>query len=220
MATWQQDLLDEIRSALPPGSTVTPYGSAAAGPDGVDGWSDLDVRIALAGSDGVDATSLVGVRPWAWQESDDGRVQQLRLVLVDGRRVDVAVEGGRVRLPEPPVDNAMRFDAALAAVRLGRGNALIGTHLVLGVLREALVQVMHLVDDAEGTDHHWHGSDLDARAAEVAGLLGTTRDQSSPDIARAAYGLYGRWRTELDPTYSPDPSGLDAVIARGTARAH
>lgn len=206
---WQIDLLERIRTRAPSGSTVTPYGSVTD-PTALDGWSDVDVELEL--TEVVDVGALLNGEAWAWQEHETGGTQTVRLVVVDGRRVDLVVRGQRVRLPRPPADNGERFDAALAAVRFGRGNDLIGLHLVLGIVRTALVDVMVAVDRATGTDHHRSGSPLDARAAEAQALLA---EPLGPDLALRAAEFAGRCRAEIDPDHRADWSGLHAVIARG-----
>jgi len=206
---WQTDLLERIRAQVPGGSTVEPYGSVTE-PGTLDGWSDVDVTLTLTAD--VDAEALLDGTPWAWHEHETETTQTLRLVLVDGRRVDLTVQGERIRLPTAPEDNSVRFDAALAAVRFGRGNDLIGMHLVLGIVRTALVDVMVAIDRATGTDHHRSGSPLDARAAEAQALLA---GPLGPDLALRAAEFAGRCRTEIDPGHRADWSGLRAVIALG-----
>ena len=51
----------------------------------------------------------------------------MRVVLVDGRRVDLVVEGGRVRVPALAADNDIRILAALATAKLARDDH-IGLH--------------------------------------------------------------------------------------------
>ncbi|WP_420366008.1 nucleotidyltransferase domain-containing protein [Curtobacterium sp. L3-7] len=204
MATWQAELFERLRAALPDGS-VRAYGSLVDGD--LDEWSDLDVEVST--SEHIDIERLLDTRLWAWQQSvaEDGQV--LRLVTRDGRRLDLTITGPAVVLPEPPIDNAVRFDAALAATRLGRGNLLIGLHLVLGIGREALVESMRAADLAAGTVHHRVATPFDARAAEVAAL---TSDRLEPETALRAYELYGARRSERDSGYAPDPAGLVALI--------
>lgn len=205
--TWQEELVARLRLDLAL-TDVKPYGSSSSG-EGVDGWSDLDV--VVESTTHRDVEEVLGAPLWAWQEvrEDD---QRLRLVLRDGRRVDLRVDGTPLRLPAPPVDVSVRFDAALAACRIGRGADLIGLHLLLGVLREALVQGMLLSDRDAGTTHHRAGTDEDRRAAAVAAVVARPLRAES---AAEAYGLFGRWRAEVDASYAADPSGLDAVLARG-----
>lgn len=203
---WQLALLQRLRDHAPAGSEVIPYGSVTQ-PSTLDRWSDLDVELTL-GAD-VEAGTLFGGVPWAWQDSTDGDTQHVRLVLVDGRRVDITAHQRRLVLPEDPVDNDIRFDAALAAVRLGRGNDLIGLHLVLGILRSALVQVMLRVDETEHTTHHRSGSALDAEAATVGQLL---TGPLEPALAVRATEFYARCRAGTDATYRPDWSGLGATL--------
>ncbi|MCL2515661.1 MAG: hypothetical protein FWF16_06890 [Microbacteriaceae bacterium] len=173
----------------------------------MDRWSDLDLRITLARP--VQVSELVAAPLWAWQESVGEDGQRLRLVFADGRRVDAIVSVSRIALPEPSADNAIRFDGALAAARLGRGNDLIGVHLVLGILREALVQAMLLADRDERSAHHRHGSPFDARAADVTAVLNAA---SGPQLAMEACRIYGEWRRELEPAYTPDWTALAEII--------
>lgn len=208
MTSWQGRLLEALR--LLPGLEAEPYGSVAEDAE-LDGWSDLDVRLHPDGSGS--AENVFGARLWAWQESLDGAGQHLRFVFSDGRRVDAVVTGGhRLALPEPPDDNEIRFQAALAASRIGRGSELIGLHLVLGILREALVQVMLIADRDLGSNHHRLRTEHDARAAEAAAIAGAPL---RPESALEAYELYGRWRQELEPGYRADGSGLREVLDRG-----
>lgn len=190
---WQLDLLERLRTAAPTVRDVRPYGSVTT-PDHLDRWSDLDVELDLTSD--ADAGQLFDGTPWAWQDTrdrTDPTVQRLRLVLADGRRVDAAVRGGTVRLPEPSPDNAVRFDLALAATRFGRGADLIGLHLVLGVVRSTLELWMAVEDRHTGTTHHRSGSATDAAAARalaaLAGPLGPAtvlQAAALHDEARAA----------------------------------
>lgn len=206
---WQARTLAHLEAALPD-AEITVYGSAAE-PDSLDPWSDLDVRIVHDAP--VDVEAVLGAPIWAFQHSRaDGRTV-VRTVLVDGRAVDLSIGRGPVVLPEPAPDAAIRFDAALAAARIGRGSELIGLHLALGIVRETLVQGMLLADRREGTDHHRFATAQDARTQEA---LGVVDGPLTPWTALAAYAQYGRWRGELDPAYTPDATGLEALIQRGT----
>jgi hypothetical protein len=209
---WQHVLLDRLRSVLSP-DAVEPYGSVTDGA-GVDGWSDLDVRVRTRGP--IDVEDLVDAPLWAWQESRSEAVQQLRLVTADGRRVDLTIDGPPAVLPDPPADDGVRFDAALAATRLGRGNLLIGLHLVMGIGREALVESMRTADLATGTVHHRLPTAYDVRAAEVAALAS---GPLVPELALRAHELYGRWRAEREPGFALDTTGLVALLERGRAGA-
>lgn len=191
---WQTDLLERLGTADPVVLDVRPYGSVVT-PDRLDRWSDLDVELDLTAD--VDAGRLFAGTPWAWQDSlddVDDAVQRLRLVLADGRRVDAAVRGGTVRLPEPSPENAVRFDLTLTATRFGRGADLIGLHLVLGVVRSTLELWMAVEDLRTGTTHHRSGSATDAAAARaLAALAGplspatVLQAAARYDDARAAY---------------------------------
>lgn len=214
---WQSALLVRI-AGVPSTADVSVYGSAAD-PSTLDGWSDLDLRLRLHRE--VDAAELVPAgQIWAVDdvESEDGRT--CRLVLTDGRRVDLSIAGRHrlTGLPRHP-DGEVRFIAVMAAVRLGRGDRLIGLHLTLELLRHSLVEAMLLRDRDRGTTVHRFGSERDRGAETVAELVtAAAQPTPSPDVVERAAELYGRWRSERDPAYRPDWSGLRAVIDRGTGR--
>lgn len=208
MTRWQTDLLAALTEALP-GSDIAPYGSATE-PASMDGWSDLDVVITSPTA--FDVEDALQGRLWAFQSTDEADAQVVRAVLSDGRRVDATIRGAAGTLPRPPVDNSIRFDAALAAVRLGRGNQLIGLHLLMGVLREALVHRMVAADRASGTTHHREPTGFDADAVAALEVLG---EPLGPQTALDAYELYGAWRSVTEPGFTSDPSGLQAVIDLG-----
>ncbi|EWS81259.1 hypothetical protein [Brachybacterium phenoliresistens] len=211
MSTWQIDLLEHLRARLPD-AEVTAYGSATD-PKLLDRWSDLDVAMSL--HDSIELEALIDTPLWAFQETSEGATQIVRAVLADGRRVDLTVQGASAELPRAPIDNAIRFDAALAAVRFGRGNDLIGLHLTLGILREALVQSMISADREHGRSHHRYATIFDPRAEEALAVL---RPPSGPRTALSAYAVYARWRQELEPDYEPAPEGLEALIESGEGR--
>lgn len=196
---------------------VEPYGSLVDASE-LDSWSDLDVRIELAES--IDVAALGVGEIWAWQDLADEAGQTLRLVLADGRRIDLSVINAVIMMPRPPADNQIRFDAALAASRYGRGNQLIGLHLTLGILREALVLSMLLRDRAEGTDHHrLGGGEYEGRAASATKIITASGVDQRPTIVERACQLYGQWRSELESDYRPDWSGLSALIELGTGHS-
>ncbi|QDP98260.1 hypothetical protein FOE78_22230 [Microlunatus elymi] len=211
---WQSTTLQTMINGMAGVGSIEPYGSILR-PDELDNWSDLDVRIELTEPIDVDILGLGEI--WAWQDVRSGVGQTLRLVFCDGRRIDLSVVDSVIMVPEPPADNQIRFDASLAASRYGRGNRLIGLHLTLGILREALVFSMLLRDRAEGTDHHRLGSEFEERAEQVAKIISSTQIGRRPTVVQRACELYGRWRTELESDYTPDWSGLTAVIDLGTA---
>lgn len=204
MDGWQGRLLARIADAAPD-LHVEPHGSTVDGD--VDGWSDLDLHIASG--HGVALEQLVDGAPWAWQDVVADGTQRLRVVLADGRRLDALVRGARIRMPAAPVDVDARFDCALAAVRIGRGNDLIGLHLLLGVVRDALVRGMELADADDGTTHHRRGGPRDALASEAHRILA---EPLTPETA--AHVLAFSARVSGVPL---DDSGLRAVIERGSA---
>ncbi|UVY83757.1 hypothetical protein NLU66_16330 [Brachybacterium sp. NBEC-018] len=209
MTPWQPDLLARLAERVP--GDVVPYGSVTA-PELLDGWSDLDV--AVTAREPFELEAVLGAPLWTVQEAADGDTQVLRAVLVDGRRVDLGIRGARARVPEAAADAPIRFEAALAVVRFGRGSDLIGLHLTLGILREALVQSMLAADAATGTAHHRTATEHDARAAEAQAVLA---EPLGPRMAMDAYALYGRRRAEIEPGYAADPAPLEAVLRRGAA---
>ncbi|PWH06034.1 hypothetical protein DEO23_09455 [Brachybacterium endophyticum] len=209
---WQLTTLETLRTNLPT-ARITPYGSATE-PSTLDGWSDLDVQIAADSP--VDVATALGSPIWTYQHIVESEHEVVRVVLADGRRADLTITGGPAVLPAAAADSEVRFDAALAAVRFGRGSDLIGLHLTLGILRQTLVQGMLRADRDAGTTHHRHANPPDA---DAAGVLEILQSPLGPATAREAYLQYGRWRQRLDPAYAPDARGLDALIRRGTGAA-
>jgi hypothetical protein len=212
--TWQWDLRDELIRRLPESAAAQVLGSAANASQ-LDGWSDLDLHVDLTAVSGpVDL--LAGCQVWALSEDRSAEQQTLRIVLEDGRRLDLVVKGGVIRRPAQADDNDVRMMAALAAAKLGRGDHLIGLHLTLELIRSSLVQAMLLRDRDLGTNVHRFGSQPDVLAKEIAELLHNPLDVvPRPNIVEKTVEMCGRWRCELDPGYRPDWSGLDAVISRG-----
>lgn len=212
--TWQVALREELVRRLPASAEATVRGSVADAA-ALDGWSDLDLGIDLTDVSGP-LDVLAGCQVWAASEQVSPGRQVLRVVFSDGRRVDLTVTGGRVRRPHLAGDNDVRFLAAVAAAKLGRGDHLIGLHLTLELMRSCLVQAMRLRDRDQKTTVHRFGSERDALAQEIAGLL---RDGLGvvprPNVVERTVEVYGRWRRQLEPGYEPDWSGLDALIVRG-----
>jgi hypothetical protein len=113
-------------------------------------------------------------------------------------------------------DNDVRFLAALAATKLGRHDRLIGMHLLLELLQACLVQAMLLRDRDEGTHIHRTGSSLDRLTDEVARIAQLPLDTAGrPNVVGRTVNLYGQWRSQLEPGYEPDWSGLAATVTRG-----
>ena len=216
---WQLIFFEEVVGRLPPSCRAELKGSTLT-PTQVDGWSDLDLGLWLGES--LDLEVVLGPRSiWAIDEAIDSRGQVVRVVLDDGRRVDLSVEGpGRLMTRSPVESNSFRFLAAQAAVKLARGDRLIGLHLLLELCRLCLVQAMVWRDRESGTTVHRYGTARDALAAEVQGLLELPLTVTPrPNAVESAAALYDRWRQALDPHYRPDWSGLDALLERGTAPA-
>ena len=204
---WQQALLDQLGDASPAVCAVRPYGSVLT-PLELDRWSDLDAEVDLFTD--VGARTLLAAELWAWQSTLDDGVQRVRAVLRDGRRCDLAVRGATLVLPRPPVDNAVRFDLALAATRFGRGANVIGLHLTLGVVREALVHSMVLADRQSGSVHHRSGGPTDAVATRALTLLAA---DPAPAMTIRVAEFYAESRALIDADYESDWSGLTAIVA-------
>lgn len=211
MTTWQSDTLDALATFLP-GAHVEPYGSSLD-EGSMDGWSDLDVVVSATSPFTIE--DALGGHLWAFRSTPGPPAHVIRTVLVDGRRIDLTIRGAHGLLPEPASDNGIRFDAALAAAKLGRGSDLIGLHLCLGVLSEALVQRMEARDRATGECHHRRATEEDGDALAVLDVL---REPLGPRTALAAYTTYASSRAMSDPGYSADARGLLAVIRRGELR--
>ena len=204
----------ELADRLPEMAAVSLAGSGLS-PEQLDPWSDLDLHLDLAGrAEPFDL--FVGLDIWAVSDEVASGQQVLRVVLGDGRRVDLVVEGGRVSVPAQSVDNDIRMIAALAAAKLGRGELLISLHLTLELMRACLVQAMLLRDRDVGTTIHRFGSERDATADRLIELLRLPLGATPrPNIIERVVYLYGRLRSELDPLYKPDWSGLESLLDRG-----
>lgn len=202
--TWQQELVSALRCQ---GVAVELKGSALR-PETLDGWSDADLGVQLEHD--RPAEGLVGPL-WAYEEALDGPTQVLRTVLTDGRRVDLAVTGARLLLPAlDAAVNDLRFLLAMAAAKLGRGDRLIGSHLVLEAMQLCLVQAMLLRDRDEGTAVHRYGTGRDAEVDALMAVLG-----SGLDVLDGVAALFDRWHGELDPTYVADWEPLRRLVERG-----
>ena len=211
---WQQQTAQEIASRLPTDASLKIVGSVGS-PSLVDGWSDLDLHLRLPYA--VRLVDLLGrARLWAAEVNDAPGGQVVRAVLTDGRRLDVLVETGQVLLPDLVRDNDLRFLAALAVTKLGRGDRLIGTHLVLEILQACLVQAMLLRDRDEGTTVHRVGGARDSLAMAVGRILQLPLSVTPrPNIVERAVEMYGQWRGELEAGYQADWQGVNALLVRG-----
>jgi Streptomycin adenylyltransferase len=169
-------------------------------PSRIDRWSDVDAL--------VESSQPLQLQDWLarfgeiwtfqFQGSTDSHV--CRVVLVDGRRIDLTVCGPEPRPPNSsvcPSLRSIRFDAALAAVKLGRSDRLIGTHLALEVARATLVLAMQLRDRDMGTALHRSGSSQDDVAGEVAELI--TRSTDPRDWLPPLTALINRVHGALHP---------------------
>jgi hypothetical protein len=151
---WQGDLYHKISMVLPAPASVRAHGSVLK-PTLLDGWSDLDLHLHL--DDTVEIAAIIDPSTiWAFNNVTANGSQVLRTVLVDGRRLDLTVGGpGQITPPTAADDNTVRFIAALAAAKLGRGDQLIGLHLTLGLLGRCLKEAMLLREQDTGTNPTW-----------------------------------------------------------------
>ena len=207
-------------------------GSAARNPDTLDRFSDVDAIMTLNGR--LDLRPWLGSFGviWASDTSTAATHWLARIVFADGRRLDLSVgddprrstavglhRGARPATTasaalvawdedKDPDANAIRFLSALAVVKLGRGDRLIGSHLAVEMARMNLVQAMRLRDRDEGTRHHHSGTRRDGVADEVAKSL--SHPEPLTWIRRNA-ALFDRLHGELNPDYQRDWAGLDAL---------
>jgi hypothetical protein len=211
---WQRTEFERIAATLPD-AAVRPHGSVVH-PDATDGWSDLDLQLATDGPIPADVIAA-GAGLWAYEDVRTPTRETCRMVLRDGRRIDLSLSGsGRIDGLHPAPDNDFRFIAAMAATKIGRGDLLIGGHLTLELIRSCLVVAMQLRDRDLGTAIHRTGSDRDryaARAMKLATVPLTATPR--PNVVEQAARLYSDWRLELDPAYRSDWSPLDSLIERG-----
>lgn len=201
------------------------FGSAASGD--LDEWSDLDVALVAPNVERVQPGRLTCLGPvWAYEVAGT----TTRVVLADGRRVDLvvvpnesAVPGTERRRiepshvgPEQPLEelpalvNEFRFLAVQAVVKAARRDLLIATHLALELPRLCLVLAMMLRDRDLGTASHRFGgprNDIARRVLELAG--------SSPEVVVSrSRELFDELAVEYWPTYTPDWSALRLSPAR------
>lgn len=216
---WQTETVQLIMDRLPPGARAEVVGSAAD-PGLLDRWSDVDVHLTLTDDHDLDDL-LAGSMVWVITESDDTDSQLLRIVLTDGRRLDLTVHGpGRMTHGHDTAADDPRMLLVLATVKLGRGDRLIGAHLLLEFLQHCLIQVMLLRDRDEGTTVHRHGTARDREATDVAAVLSLPWVvEPDPRVIDAAIALHDRYRSELEPTYRADWSGLIRLLAQASATA-
>ncbi|QGN32491.1 hypothetical protein [Microlunatus sp. Gsoil 973] len=210
---WQHAEFQRIAAALP-GVDADPHGSFGQ-QDRLDGWSDLDLRLTT--DEPIPAVALFGDAPWAYEDVRADTAEVCRTVLTDGRRIDVSITGaGRIQGLSAAPDNDVRFLAAMAAAKLGRGDRLIGGHLTLELLRACLVVAMQLRDRDLGTTVHRTGGARDRYAELVMSLAAVPLTVSPrPNIVERAVEVYATWRTELDPGYVSWWSPLVGLIDRG-----
>jgi len=205
---------------------------SARHPEHLDRWSDIDVGLVLTGPVALSSLLPPGCAVWALDRHSSEAGSTCRAVLDDGRRVDLVVAtadefdraGGQraysdgrsqgeatttLTVADPPDAsvNEARFVAALAVVKYGRGDRLIGSHLTLELAQLCLVQAMLLRDRDEGTTSHRFGTARDDLAAETWSALQRGDETGATHIQRLVE-QFDRLHSELDNRYVPDWSGL------------
>lgn len=246
---WQLELLSAIEERTTETAGVAGLwvlGSARQ-PELVDQWSDLDIGLVLTGP--VRLQSLLHERDVVWAvDHQAGELRSTaRVVLADGRRLDVVVSsgadldrsggrcvgrgrgsvqpGGGALVVDPPTDPAAgeaRFVAALALVKYGRGDRLIASHLTLELAQLCLVQAMLLRDADEGTASHRFGTYRDELATELWAVLEERVAPLGLERLSQLAAQFDRLHGELDPGYASDWSGFRALgrmLSPGTGHA-
>lgn len=235
--TWQLELLVAVTAQAGRRADVAQLwilGSARQ-PELLDRWSDIDVGLVLSGPVALSSLLPAGVTVWALDRQSSGVRSTCRVVLTDGRRVDLVVAaaeeferaGGRCAYSDgrPQATstgtllvadasdasvNEARFIAAQAVVKYGRGDLLIGSHLTLELAQLCLVQAMLLRDRDEGTTSHRFGTARDDLAAQTWAALRHGDDTGAGRVQRLVE-QFDRLHSELDDRYVPDWSGLVAL---------
>lgn len=219
--SWHESAARAIAAALVGWGVeqVWVFGSAASGE--LDEWSDLDVALVSPNVERANPGWLTCLGPvWAYEVAGS----TTRVVLADGRRVDLVVVpnesaipgNARRRIepsqvgPEKPFEelpalvNEFRFLAVQAVVKAARRDLLIATHLALELPRLCLVLAMMLRDRDLGTTTHRFGGPRNDLAGRVLGLVG-----SSPEVVVSrSRELFDELAVEYWPTYTPDWSAL------------
>ena len=231
---WQLELLGAMTARARTQADVAQLwilGSARQ-PDLMDRWSDIDVGLVLSGAVALSSLLPEGSTVWALDRQSGDARSTCRVVLDDGRRLDLIVAaadefdraGGRcvysdgraqgeatatLTLADPPdaSANEARFIAALAVVKYGRGDLLIASHLTLELAQLCLVQAMLLRDRDEGTTSHRFGTRREGLAAETWSALHRGNETGATHIQRLVE-QFDRLHSELDDRYVPDWSGL------------
>lgn len=206
----------------------------------MDRWSDVDVGLVLTGPVSLSSLLPAGSSVWALDRQSSDARSTCRVVLVGAQRLDIvvaapsefALAGGRCAysdgsadapvtgklLTADPLDatvNKVRFIAAQAVVKYGRGDRLIGSHLTLELAQLCLVQAMLLRDRDEGTTSHRFGTARDKLAAATWSVLeeGHASDRAVTLIQRLVE-QFDHLHSELEPGYVPDWSGLESLGRR------
>ncbi len=229
--TWQRALAEQAsRTALDePGVESVEVTGSLADPDAeLDAWSDVDLRVVLAGGSEFDGSRFVARfgTPWALTTQTTTGELVHRVVYDDGRRLDLVVVTrggvplGGVRVPRSVAgavaDGSLvevRQAAALAVAKLARDDLLIGMHLALELVQHCLEQAMVLHDRELGTTSHRTGGPFNEVVARLDGLR---RHPWTPAggmaLVREAADVHDELAVRLDPSHVADWSGLDALL--------
>ena len=236
---WQLELFETCASYAAEQSAIAELWllGSAQHPESLDQWSDLDLGLVPAAE--VDLDALLGEigSVWAVDQQTADRRSTCRVVFSDGRRLDLVVaesaefarsdarlefaaEGrtasADIKLVRSaptvhPAVNEARFISAQALIKFGREDRLIGTHLLLELVRICLVQAMLLRDRDESQSSHRFGTTRDDLAADIISSLYRQDGPIGVDTITQSCAIFDQLRRELDPTYLPDWSGLTAL---------
>ncbi len=187
---------------------------SARRPESMDQWSDVDLGLRLSGPVALVELLPPPVRVWAVDRQVGDRQSSCRLILADGRRLDLVVTGAcQLTGTDPATDatvNEARFLAAQAVVKYGRGDRLIGSHLTLELAQLCLVQAMLLRDRDERTTSHRFGTSRDSLADLTWSALPSPG--SPVDRIQRLTTTFDRLHGELEPSYVADWAGLIPLI--------
>ena len=214
---------------------------SAATPEQLDAVADLDIGLVVTGPVHVaDLVASCPDRPrlWAVDSQVDEQHATCRMAFAGGRRLDLMAahypirfteSGGRLverwpdvarvgsemlLLPEAPTDpvaNRVRFRLSLTAASLARGDRLIGTQLLLGVLQDCFEEAIRVLERDQGGPAARSGRQRDSLTADVLGPLRS--GEIDAVTVEAVVRVFDRLHAELESDYRPDWSGLPARVA-------
>lgn len=154
-------------------------------------------RVLIDRTDGALGAAL-GRVPRAPSDAD-------RLAVDDSRDAGAEAQEAFRRL-----EREFRWNGVLAAVKVGRGDLLIGGHLALEMAQSCLVLAMLLRDRALGTRHHRHGDGI----APPLRLPPALTAEGVADMIVAATACWAQLSAQWDPAYVFPKAPLLALLDR------